>query len=554
MHCMLDALVALLSENVLLLLFVITGIGHLLGRLRFGNFSLGASGILFAGLAFGALHPDFRLPGVVYQFGLALFVYMLGLSAGPAFFSSLRRRGLRVTAIVGGSLLLATGIAIVVGRLLGLSGPVAAGTFVGSLTSTPALAAALEYIAARAPIEELENLRALPVVGYSLSYPIGVLGVILAMHWAAKLLNADVAAEAQSLAGEQQSIVITDVEVMAESAFDQTISQLFPKGRTRVVVSRLLRGDKQMTVDGNVRLASGDVVTLVGPKEDVQAAVTRLGRLSGLHPHLDRSQIDVRRIIVSNKEIAGRRIRDLDLRRRFGATISRIRRGDVEVVPTADLILELGDQVRVVAPSDRLDEVGQYLGDSYRNLGEIDIISISLGVALGLLVGTLSIPLPGGFNLQLGFAGGPLLVALILGYLGRTGRILWILPHNVNVTLRELGLLLFLAGIGTQAGNALTGAVSLIGWQVVIASVAIALSYSFLTLIVGYKWFKVPMPIMYGLLAGIQTQSVAVAYANERAGNDQANIPYAMAYPTAMVLKILLSQVMIHVFGLGLPG
>lgn len=547
---MLDALVALLSENSLLLLFIITGIGHLLGRLRFGSFRLGASGILFAGLAFGALHPAFKLPTVVYQGGLVLFVYMLGLSAGPAFFSSFRLRGLRATAIVCGSLLLATGIAVFVSRLLGLSAAVAAGTFVGTLTSTPALAAALEFLSSQAAVVgDVEGLRALPIVGYSLSYPIGVLGVMLSMHWAAKLLKIDVRAEAKELAGEQQPIINADVEVTEETAFGRSICQLFPKDGRRVVVSRLLRGEKQMTVDGQVTLLEGDVVTLVGPEADVHAAAARLGRPSGLHPHLDRSQIDVRRILLSNKEIAGRRIRELDLRRRFGATISRIRRGDVDVVPTADLVLELGDQIRVVAPSDRLEEVGEYLGNSYRNLGEIDIISISLGIALGLLVGTLSIPLPGGFGFQLGFAGGPLLVALFLGYLGRSGNILWVLPYNVNATLRELGLLLFLAGIGTQAGNALTGAVTLIGWRVILAAVVLAFGYSLITLVVGYKLLKIPMPIMYGLLAGIQTQSVAVAYANERAGNDQANIPYAMAYPVAMVLKILLVQVMIHLMG-----
>ena len=546
---MFDALVALLSGNPLLLLFVITGIGHLAGRLRFGSFSLGASGILFVGLAFGALHPEFRLPSIVYEFGLVLFVYMLGLSAGPSFFSSFRRRGLRATAIVTGSLATALGIALIVSRSLGLPGPVAAGTFVGALTSTPALAAALEFISAHASGGELESVRALPVVGYSLSYPVGVLGVMLAMHWAARLLRADVRGEAKALAGVRQPIINADVEVTEESVFGRAISELFPKGGTRVVVSRLLRGQRQMTVDGSVTLLRGDVVTLVGPEPDVNAAAARLGKPSGLHPHLDRSQIDVGRFILSNKKIAGRRIRDLDLRRRYGATISRIRRGDVDIVPTADLVLELGDQVRVVAPSDRLDAVGEFLGDSYRTLGTIDIISISLGIALGLLVGTLSILLPGGFNFQLGFAGGPLLVALVLGYLGRTGNILWVLPYNVNVTLRELGLLLFLAGIGTQAGNALTGAVALIGWRVVAAAAVLALTYSLGTLVVGYKILKIPMPILYGLLAGIQTQSVAVAYANERAGNDQANIPYAMAYPTAVVLKILLVQVLLNLLG-----
>lgn len=538
--------VAFLRENPLLLLFIVTGAGHVLGRIRLFGFSLGVSAILFVGLAIGALYPELTLPPIVYQFGLVLFVYTFGLSAGPSFFSSLTRKGLRDTLYGVGCIAVATLLTAAVGKALRLSAATTAGVYVGTLTSTPSLAAVLEFLTLRGTGGDLQALLAQTVVGYSLAYPIGVLGVMLSMHVVARICRVDFAAESRSLdTSAKEPIVLADVEVTSSQIAGRSIAEVFPQSRRQVVVSRVMRAGEQRTVDGSFVLAVGDIVTLVGPETEVKRFAARLGRPSEVHPHLDRSQVDVRRIIVSNREVAGRKLRELDLRHRFGATISRIRRGDVELLPHADFVLEMGDQVRVVAPRDRLQAVADYLGNSFRLLAEVDVISVSVGIALGLIVGALPIPLPGGFTFQLGFSGGPLLVALILGAVSRTGKMLWVLPYHVNRTLRELGMVLFLAGIGTRAGNAVAGTLSEVGPAVVAAAACVSLAYSSLALLIGYKLFKIPMTTLYGLIAGVQTQSATIAYANEKTHGDLSNITYALVYPTAMVLKILLSQLLV---------
>lgn len=539
-----------LKENPLLLLFLVTGVGYLLGRIRIFGFSLGVAAILFTGLAVGAFDPELNLPTIVYQFGLVLFVYAFGLSAGPSFFGSLTRKGLRDTLYAIGCIFMVTGLTVVVGRLFNLSSTLTAGVYVGTLTSTPSLAAVLEFLTSRgAGDPQLGALLAEPVLGYSLAYPMGVLGVMISMHVVAKACRVNFEAEGRSMqSAAKEPIVLADIEVISPDVAGRSISELVSQGRRSVVISRVMRKGEQRTVDGTFVLQLGDILSLVGPEADVKRFAARLGRPSTVHPHLDRTQVDVRRILVSNREVAGRRLRELDLRHRFGATISRIRRGDVELLPSADFVLELGDQVRVVAPRDKLGEVGKFLGNSFKLLGEIDVISISLGIGLGLLVGAIPIPLPGGLTFNLGFSGGPLIVALILGALGRTRKILWVLPYNVNRTLRELGMVLFLAGIGTQAGSAVAGSLTEVGLSVIAVAAIVSLIYSALALLIGYKVFRIPMTTLYGLLAGVQTQSATIAYANEKTKGDLSNITYATVYPTAMVMKILLAQLLVAFF------
>jgi len=312
-----------------------------------------------------------------------------------------------------------------------------------------------------------------------------------------------------------------------------------------VVAARLVRQGQQQIVTGATTFALGDVVTLVGSADSLDQVVPHLGVPSNVRPELDRSQLDFRRIFVSNREVAGRRIRDLNLKERCGATITRVKRGDVDLIPTADMVLELGDQVRVVAPRDQLPAAAKFLGDSYRQLSEVDVPSLSLGIALGLLVGLIPIPLPGGTVLRLGFAGGPLVVALILGLVGRTGPIVWIQPHNANLTLRQLGLVLFLAGVSTRSGYALAETLRASGWAILVGATLVALSFSLIAFVLGLRFFKVPLHVLTGMVAGLQTQPATLAFATEQARSEQPNMGYAAVYPIAMIGKILLAQVLL---------
>lgn len=536
------ALVELLASHPLLLLFTVAGLGYLLGRIRLRGFGLGVAAVLFVGLAAGALDPRLALPEIVYEFGLVLFVYMVGLASGPGFFAGLRRRGLRDTIFALVVLLVTTGVSWLIGRLLKLPPPLLAGLFTGSLTNTPALAAVLERVGG------VQEPLALPAVGYSLAYPIGVLIVIGACYLFPRLWPESGLPERPGEEGDVEPPHSVAVKVTREDVAGIPIRELWPRlpaAARHVVVSRLQRAAHQEIVTGSTTLAVGDVVTLVGSAEALHQVVPHLGTITTARPDLDRSQLDFRRVFVSNREVAGRRIRDLKLKERCGATITRVKRGDVDLVPSADMVLELGDQVRVVAPRDRLPAVARLLGDSYRQLSEVDVPSLSLGLALGLLVGLVPIPLPGGTVLRLGFAGGPLVVALILGLLGRTGPIVWIQPHNANLTLRQLGLILFLAGVSTRSGHALAETLRTSGWAIIAGAALVAASFSLVAFVLGLRFFKIPMPVLTGMVAGLQTQPATLAFATEQARSEQPNTGYAAVYPIAMVGKILLAQLLL---------
>ncbi len=230
----------------------------------------------------------------------------------------------------------------------------------------------------------------------------------------------------------------------------------------------------------------GDLVTVVGPERAVEQVVALLGRESTEHVELDRGDVDFRRIVVSSRAVAGLTIAELELQDRLGGTVTRVRRGDVDMVAAPGLVLELGDRVRVVAPPERMTEIAAYFGDSYRELRELDVLSFSVGVALGLLVGAIAIPLPGGASFELGFAGGPLIVGLVLGAIGRTGPIVWQLPHSANLTLRQLGTVLFLAGIGVNAGDAFGDTIlSRDALGVIAAAIVVAATASGVTVLIG---------------------------------------------------------------------
>jgi putative transport protein len=251
-------------------------------------------------------------------------------------------------------------------------------------------------------------------------------------------------------------------------------------------------------------------------------------------------------MFVSNTKVAGHRLKELDLPQHFGAVITRLRRGDVEFVPHGDTVLELGDRVRVVTKRENMGAVSAFFGDSYRALSEIDVLTFSFGLALGLILGTVPIPLPGGISIKLGMAGGPLIVALILGAVGRTGTMVWNLPYSANLILRQFGLILFLAGVGTRAGYAfVTTLTQGSGLVIFIAGAVITCITAVIALWFGYRLLKIPLVLLTGMLAGLQTNPAVLSFALEQTGNELPDIGYASVYPTALIAKILLAQVLL---------
>ncbi|MBI3965591.1 MAG: transporter [Chloroflexi bacterium] len=542
-------MIEILLNNPLLLLFTVVTIGYPLGRIGIGGHNLGVASVLFAGLAVGSLHPDLKLPEVVYVLGLVLFVYTIGLSHGRGFFASFRRKGLRDTLLVLGVLGLAAGLTMLAQRLLGIRPTVAVGMYAGSLTNTPALASVLEYLKEYAPKGALEQMLADPVVGYSVVYPMGVIGMLAAIALVQRLWQIDYAAEAARLrepAALSQHIANYTIEVTNPEAERGTVHELADEHGWDVLFGRVRHDGGLALATNETRLRTGDLVSVIGTTEELDQVTKTLGVLSDQQLELDRSEIDFRRIFVSSPLVAGRPLRDLGVRSELGAVVTRVRRGDVEFVPHGDTVLELGDRVRVVTPRDNMETVTRFFGDSYRALSEIDIPTFSLGLALGLLLGILPLPIMGGVSLKLGLAGGPLVVALVLGALERTGPFVWSLPYSANLTLRQIGLILFLAGVGTRAGYAFVTMLSQGGGLMLfLAGATITFTVALTTLWVAHKLLHIPMGITIGMLAGIQTQPAVLGFALEQTKNELPNLGYAAVYPIATVAKILVAQALI---------
>ncbi len=542
-------MIQLLVDNPLLLLFIVSAVGYLIGRIKIKGSSLGVAAVLFVGLAFGALDPDLALPEVVFLLGLAIFVYTIGLSSGPGFFASFRRKGLRDNLFVVAMLLVAAGITAVAHFLLNFKAGVSAGIFAGSLTSTPALAGVLDAIRRTAPPDQLETLLSEPVIGYSVAYPMGVLGMITAVALLRWLWRIDFVAEAQALRSfhlVEQDLYNRTLRVTRPQVAGKPLHELRHTYNWDVVFGRLRRGDQLFLATGETTLQIGDMLTVVGAPEDVDSVIPVLGELTDAHLEFDRSEFDYRRIFVSNPQLAGRKLAELRLPQRYGALVTRVKRGDIDLLAHGDTVLELGDRVRVVSRRKDLSELSRLFGDSYKALSELDLFTFGLGMTLGLLVGLIPIPLPGGVVFKLGFAGGPLLVALVLGALRRTGPIVWSLPYSANLTLRQVGLILLLAGIGVRSGYTFFATFAQSGGiAIFLAGVLVTVTTAVLTLWVGYKWLKIPFGMLTGMLAGLQTQPAVLGFALEQAENELPNIGYALVFPIATMVKILFAQLLL---------
>lgn len=538
-------MITILRDNPLLLLFLVAAVGYPLGRIKLGGSSLGVAAVLFVGLGFGALDPALKLPEEIYTIGLVLFVYAVGLSSGSTFFSLVNKKGLRHNLLAAGGLALAAGLSALTHFLLDSSPALTAGMFAGSLTNTPALAGVIENIKAAGFAEPLISD---PVIAYSLTYPGGVLGMILMINLAQRIWKVNYAQETRGVPEYASfSDPIHSKTICIQEPPSQSVAEMIDHFHWRVVFGRMRRSDVIQLVTGATTFAPGDLVTLVGTDETIADVIQGLGGCDcSERLEFDISHFDKRRFFVSSPQAVGKRIRDLNLLKRHGALATRVRRGDGEFIPSGATVLEPGDQIRVVAPHERMAELARLFGDSYRAVSEIDILTFSLGIGLGMLLGILPIPLPGGVTLKLGTAGGPLIVGLVVGALGRTGPLVWRLPYSANLILRQIGLVFFLAGIGTRAGYSFfTTIAGGSGLALFGAGAAITVLTALTVLWVGYKLLKIPFGLLTGILAGLQTQPAVLGYSLEQAQNELPNIGYSTVYPLAMISKILLAQLLL---------
>jgi putative transport protein len=527
-----------LADEPLLLLFLVVGIGAAVGSVRIHGVSVGPAAALFAGLAVGAV--DESLSGaaglsLMREFGLVLFTYTVGVASGPSFFGALRRGGVPTVAVtfvlVGFLAVLTTAIA----ALFDISAADRAGVFAGASTNTPALQAAVEAVDAGDVGD--------PVVGYSLTYPVAVAAMIAVMTL---------------LLGRRLPLPAAlrpPAEPTAEPLVNWTVritrDDLPRLGELRAAhpglgFSRLEHAGTVAVARATDRPVAGDSLVVVGPRRVVTEFSARVGERSDHHLPLDRGSLDFRRIVVSNRQLAGQTIGHLRLQDRFGASITRLRRNDIDIGVSDSMRLALGDRVRVVGPPEALAAVAGELGDSERRLSEVDAAGFAIGIGLGLAAGRLAIPVPGANALHLGGGGGTLLVGLVLGLVSRIGPITFQLPHGANLVMRQFGVLIFLAAAGLGSGTTFADAAGTgEGMRLLAVGAIVATAFALLIPLVVEVVLRRDVVTTAGLFAGVETQPAALAYAVERtSGDERVDTAYALALPAAMIIKIVVAQLL----------
>jgi putative transport protein len=531
-------------ENPLLLLFVVAGLGYGVGSIRIRGSNLGVAAVLFVGLGVGGLSPELHIPDIIIFLGLAMFVYTIGLSSGPSFFATFRQRGSRDIIFVIVMLTLSASIAFGLHFLFHFDASTTSGLYAGSTTNTPALAGLLDAISnANLGNTAAKSMSERAVIGYSLSYPMGVIGVMIAINVMHRLLKIDYLAEERELKKEypvRQTVTSKTVEVTQPDVTGIPLRDLKRQLNANVVFGRLVRGDETLLTNYDTTLKVGDQVALVADEEEIERVTLLIGKNMPFRLSSDRSEYDTRRIFVSNPDIAGERLSTLNLNERFAAIITRVRRGDIDLLANSKLVLELGDRVRFVARRQDIPKISKLFGDSYDALSRINLLSFGLGMALGLLLGMITFQLPGDASFKLGFAGGPIIVALILGALRRTGPIVWTLPYSANLTLRQIGLILLLAGVGVNSGHTFVDTVAQGGGGIIfLAGTIISFITAIATLFIGYKLLKIPFSFLTGMVA---SQPAVLDFALEKAGNKLPNIGFTLMLPVSLITKIVYVQ------------
>lgn len=529
-------------ENPLVLLFFVIALGYGLGRINVGKFRFGVAMVLFVGLALGGLHKDLVIPEFMIFFGLSLFVYSVGLASGPSFFAALKSKAMLNVGFVFIMLTLTASLAFGLHYLMVLSAQDTAGLYAGSTTNTPALAGLIDLIGQKVNLASIERAQTeQAVASYSIAYPAGIIGTILAIFLLKKLLKIDFAREGRIYL-TQDDIVNRSVEITNEEVTHKAIRDLRHEYGWTAIFGRLIREGNTELINWDTRLKLGDRVVIVGNREEVAELIGVVGRKLEKDLSTDETEYMSKRIFVSNPDLAGQKLSALNLSEKFSAIVTRIRRGDIDILARADTVLELGDMVQFVTRKQDLGRLSAYFGDSYESLSSINLFSLGLGLVGGLLLGMVNFELPGGVHFRLGYAGGPILMALILGALRRTGPIVWTMPLNANLSFQQLGLAILLGGVGVNSGHTFFSTIGQSsGLLILAAALVISFFSAAITLTTGYKILKIPFSILCGM---VSHQPAILDYSIEQAGNKLPTIGFTLMLPIALIVKVLYVQIL----------
>lgn len=539
-----------IAHTVLVLSLVIT-VGILLGKIKIHGISLGVTWILFVGIAAGhfGMSIDHDTLHFIKEFGLILFVYSIGLQVGPGFFSSFKDGGVKLVACAATVVLLGAITTYIIYLVTDTPLPTMVGIMSGAVTNTPGLGAAQQAYADATGINDSSV-----ALGYAVAYPLGVVGIILSMiavRFITRVNYVDENKALQAISSERNFAERLSIEFTNSTLENHSIAHMRELINRSFVISRIMHQDGTIAIaDGNSIIKTGDKLRVICSSEDSEAIMAFFGQpveISekdwGAVPH-NQKELVSRRIIITKPSINGKKLSDLSLRTRYGINITRINRAGIDLIPYQGMELQMGDKVMVVGHLKDVESVADVLGNSLKKLREPQLLTIFLGVALGVLLGSvplMNIPQP----VKLGLAGGPLIVAILIGRFGPHFHLVTYTTMSANLMLREVGLALFLAGVGIGAGDGFVesivgGGYRWIGYGFIITVVPL--------IIVGLvaRWrLKMNYYTLMGLIAGSTTDPPALGYANTAAGNDMPAVSYATVYPVVMFLRVLVAQTLI---------
>jgi putative transport protein len=525
-------------------------LGMALGSIKVRGIGLGTAGVLFAGILVGHLGEeiDHRTLDFVKEFGLILFVFTIGLQLGPGFFATLRQQGMKMNVIAAAIVILGAATAPIIGWLARFDPAAVLGIFSGAVTNTPSLGAATQALATMPGVSP-DHLT-LPALAYAVTYPAAIAGIIGTLLLLKQIFRIDPVQEASDFAAksqpkaepvERRTLVITNPNLDGVR-LDAVPGRL----ETGVTISRVRHGHETQAATDATVIHREDRLAVVGTRAGLDQFERVVGNRTDEDLVLVESDVTFRRVVVTDRAVLGKTVRELDLDDRFGVAVTRITRADIEMSAVPNLRLQFGDTVQIVGRDIDLDKATAALGNSLKELNETHFIPFFIGIVLGIALGTMPIMLPGLPNpIRLGLAGGPLVVALILGRVGRIGRQVWHMPVNTNLAFREFGIALFFAAVGLGAGAKFFSTVfTATGLQWLLAGACVTILPILLLGIFARGVWKMNFMDVSGMLAGSMTDPPALAFASNIARSDAPTVAYATVYPLTTLLRIFSAQVL----------
>jgi putative transport protein len=523
---MIAALGEFLASQPILSLFLAVALGYAVGQINVVGFSLGIGAVLFVGLAIGAVAPKLQIAGPIGLIGLTMFLYGIGILYGRQFFEGLSGPGrlynlLAFIAVIAGLL-----VTIGLGRLIGLGAGETLGVFAGAMTSTPTLQAALELAGDKSPS-----------IGYSVSYPFGVIGPILCFYVMTRAVK-------PTFPPAPVRFHMAELTIERLPAKEATLGELLKLLPAGVQVSSVRVDHHNRVPDQALVLRPGDGLLIVAERQDSIAEVAGiLGRLEPGRLARDRGDLSYQRFFLSRQALTGVPLGELAMPAGVPIQIHHVRRYDVDVVPSPSLMLEIGDRIGVLVPPEHIEAARAFFGDTVKATADFSYISVGLGMVLGVLLGLVPIPLPGVGTVTLGIGGGPLIVALIMGRVRRTGPIAWVMPLPANIVLRNFGLTLFLATVGINSGQAFLTTVMQTGPVMLLLGVVVLMTTILIVLLAGHFLLRIPFDDLLGIASGAAGNPAILVYAGRMAPTERTNIAYATIFPSATIVKVIGVQI-----------